>query len=190
MRNTTFDAYKNSSLSTKTPLLFMVLFIVLLMTLDRQGTLWFLPLIEINICFSCIVLKICLQPVREGRIQAAPGAACGEPSPGGARRRNRQAFAPLFIAIGPSGKSAKRGFAPLKFAPVLMCSGWRHKASPCGAGAASRWQLRLKPQENTRASPVFLSGIAAGALAMQRNRKPDVRLCDMAWERFFSFRAA
>ena len=46
MRNTTFDAYKNSSLSTKTPLLFMVLFIILLMTLDRQGTLWFLPSIE------------------------------------------------------------------------------------------------------------------------------------------------
>lgn len=66
-----------------------------------------------------------------------------------------------------------------------MCSGWRHKASPCGAGAASRWQLRLKPQENTRASPVFLSGIAARALAMQRKRKPNARLCDMAWERFF-----
>ena len=30
----------------------------------------------------------------------------------------------------------------------------------------------------------------ARALAMQRKRKPDARLCDMAWERFFSFRAA
>ena len=36
------------------------------------------------------------------------------------------------------------------------------EAQSCGAGAALRWQLRLKPQENTRASPVFLSGIAAG----------------------------
>jgi hypothetical protein len=71
-----------------------------------------------------------------------------------------------------------------------MRSGWWHEASPCEAGAASRWQLRLKPQENTRASPVFLSGIAAGALAMQRNRKPNARHCDLAWERFFSFRAA
>ena len=142
MRNTTFDAYKNSSLSTKTPLLFMVLFIILLMTLDRQGTLWFLPLIEINICFSCIVLKICLQPVREGRIQAAPGAACGEPSPGGARRRNRQIFAPLFIAIGPSGKSAKRGFIPIKFAPVfnvlwLAAQGQSLRGGRCLALAAS-----------------------------------------------------
>ena len=190
MRNTTFDAYKNSSLSTKTPLLFMVLFIILLMTLDRQGTLWFLPLIEINICFSCIVLKICLQPVREGRIQAAPGAACGEPSPGRARRRNRQVFAPLFIAIGPSGKRAKRGFAPLKFAPVLMCSGWRHKASPCGAGAASRWQLRLKPQENTRASPVFLSGIAAGGACDAAQSKAGCPPLRYGLGAIFSFRAA
>lgn len=190
MRNTTFDAYKNSSLSTKTPLLFMVLFIILLMTLDRQGTLWFLPLIEINICFSCIVLKICLQPVREGRIQAAPGTACGEPSPGRARRRNRQVFAPLFIAIGPSGKSAKRGFAPLKFAPVLMCSGWRHKASPCGAGAASRWQLRLKPQENTRASPVFLSGIAAGGACDAAQSKAGCPPLRYGLGAIFSFRTA
>ena len=96
----------------------------------------------INICFSCIVLKICLQPVREGRIQAAPGAACGEPSPGGARRRNRQIFAPLFIAIGPSGKSAKRGFHPLKFAPVfnvlwLAAQGQSLRGGRCLALAAS-----------------------------------------------------
>ena len=190
MRNTTFDAYKNSSLSTKTPLLFVVLFIILLMALDRQGTLWFLPLIEINICFSCIVLKICLQPVREGRIQAAPGAACGEPSPGGARRRNRQIFAPLFIAIGPSGKSAKRGFTLSNSLLFLMCSGWRHKASPCGAGAASRWQLRLKPQENTRASPVFLSGIAAGGACDAAQSKAGCPPLRYGLGAIFSFRAA
>lgn len=46
MRNTTFDAYENSFLLIKTPLLFVALFTILLMALGRQGTLWFLPSIE------------------------------------------------------------------------------------------------------------------------------------------------
>lgn len=86
-------------------------------------------------------LKTCPKSVRRRKKR---GSGCGvrRTLVGRARRRNRQVFAPLFIAIGPSGKSAKRGFDPLKFAPVsnvlwLAAQGQSLRGGRCLALAAS-----------------------------------------------------